>query len=500
MHARWVVPLTCWALLLGCGRTEPLTSRKPILLDGSVTTCSLEVGPSSVDLGSVPAGTQASSNIELRNVSLAPCDITSLAIADGSDSEFLLVYPPLTPFTLEAGEVKHVSVGFDARSRDLPRERLGTVVVQSDDPDRVLQTVSLQARILVGCDLKVAPDLVDFGTVRLNTSAASAVTLTNGGDAPCELTNVAIAPGSSPLFSIPSDQPRAFQVAPGSALLRVAFSADDSGEPHSRTGTLSFRRTQPSGLPVTPSEDLQVPLQAFIDTQCVAGSQWIYTVDDAGTLATFNPTSLEFTNIATLRCPSWGTPFSMAVDQKAIAWVEYSDGNLFRVDTRTGSCSPTSFLSDWAFTSFGMGFVYDPDSAVDTLFIAGTSNPTVLATISFPSLSIRHVGEISLSSPELTGTGDGQLWAFSPLYGFSSVAYLARIDPKDGAVLARYQYPEISRAPSNWAVSFWGGSFWIFLNDTIWEVPRSTLQARLAVSKVPRHVVGVGTSTCAPLD
>ena len=498
--------LAAMALLCGCGRTEPLVSRSSIhdQPDGSVGACALELAPDEVDFGDVPLGTQVSSTLTLRNVGEGLCDIARLAIGEGSDPQFALLYPPSTPFSMEAGEVKHLSVAFDAKSRELPRERLGTAVVLSTDVES-LRVVQLHANILVGCDLQIAPAEVDFGSVRLNLSATASVTLTNLGTAPCEISGVSLAPGSDPLFSIPADQPKSFVLAPGSASLRASFSARDSTEPHERHGTLTFTRSQPAGLPKTPTAQLEVPLKAFIDTACLEGSQWIYTVDDIGRLATFDPEHLQYTDIGALSCPTSATPFSMAVDQNAVAWVEYMDGYIYRVDTKTAACTSTSFSPDPWVTNFGMGFVYDPDLGKDTLYVAGGETygdmPSTLATISFPSLDLQSVAEVSFGAPELTGTGDGELWGFAPSFNsVSGVTTLARIDQTNGKVLSSMEYPEIFEGANSYALAFWGGSFWLFLGDTIYEVPRDTLESRVALSYSGRRIVGVGVSTCAPLD
>ncbi|HEY3450135.1 MAG TPA: choice-of-anchor D domain-containing protein [Myxococcales bacterium] len=496
------------ALLCGCGRTEPLVPRseagKP---DGSLDVCEVEIAPESIDFGDVPLGTQVTETLGLRNVSRARCDVLRLVIGDGSDPGFSLLFPPSTPFGLEPGETRHVTVAFDAQSRELPRERLGTVVVLSTALDG-LRTVPLRAKILIGCDLLIAPEVMDFGSVRLNKSATASVLLSNRGDAPCQISGLALTPDSDRLFSVAPDQLTTFSVpGGGTAPLKGAFSARDSTEPHERTGALAFTRSQPSGLPPTPTEQLEVPMKALIDTACLDGSQWIYTVDQLGRFATFNPEKLEYVDIGDLGCPAepYATPYSMAVDQNAVAWVEYTDLGIYRVETKTASCSASGFKPNPQISNFGMGFVYDPDTGKDTLFVAGGEYfgdiPSTLASISFPSLSINPVAELAFGAPELTGTGDGELWGFAPSFNSASgVTTLARIDPVTGQVLASREYPEIFEGGQSYALAFWGGSFWLFLGDSVYEVKRNTLQARQVLNYTGRHIVGVGVSTCAPLE
>jgi hypothetical protein len=219
----------------------------------------------------------------------------------------------------------------------------------------------------------------------------------------------------------------------------------------------------------------------------------------------FDPASLTFNDIAKLNCPSAFSPFSMAVDQHAVAWVLYGDGHIFRVDTGTAQCQATTFqVGQHGLSTFGMGFVFNPTTGIDTLYIAGGTFPTqrssTLATISFPALTVSTVGTISAGWPELTGTGDGELWGFVP--SFASVngqSLMLKIDPTNATELARYPYTGLTSG--SWAVKFWGGSFWIFLGPAIYQVPRTTPDKVItAIANTGRDIVGAGVSTCAPVQ
>jgi hypothetical protein len=52
----------------------------------------------------------------------------------------------------------------------------------------------------------------------------------------------------------------------------------------------------------------------------------------------------------------------------------------------------------------------------------------------------------------------------------------------------------------SWAVKFWGGSFWIFLDSSVYQVPRDTPQTiATVIADTGRNIVGAGVSTCAPI-
>ena len=108
---------------------------------------------------------------------------------------------------------------------------------------------------------------------------------------------------------------------------------------------------------------------------------------------------------------------------------------------------------------FGMGFVFDPSTGLDTLYIAGGGSlggttQSELATVAFPSLVVTPVGNTD-GWPELSGTGDGTLWGFFP--GSNSptnFSTLIRIDPATGATLETYTYKDMPTY-GNWAMKFW---------------------------------------------
>jgi hypothetical protein len=80
-----------------------------------------------------------------------------------------------------------------------------------------------------------------------------------------------------------------------------------------------------------------------------------------------------------------------------------------------------------------------------------------------------------------------------------NVANLTRIDPASGATLERHVYFSLTGG-SAWAMKFWGGSFWIFLDQSVYQVDRNTPDViNLKISDTGRTVVGAGVSTCAPL-
>jgi hypothetical protein len=239
------------------------------------------------------------------------------------------------------------------------------------------------------------------------------------------------------------------------------------------------------------------PLPDVVVTNCAAGTTYIYVVTMQNELLSFYPPNAAFTSIGKLTCPAAGTPFSMAVDRQGAAYVLYSDGELFHVSTRTARCTPTAFAPTM-FTTFGMGFVGNPNGASDTLFIS-PSTASVLGTVNLQTFKVGVVGSFLLPSAELTGTGDGRLFAFYST-GSGSSSAVAQVDPSTAAIVANSNLTRLPQG-SGWAFGFWGGDFYLFTAPTSSSQVtrfRPSDGSQTLVATLPSTIVGAGVSTCAP--
>jgi hypothetical protein len=220
--------------------------------------------------------------------------------------------------------------------------------------------------------------------------------------------------------------------------------------------------------------------------------------------------------------PGWSsglssaTPFSMSVDRSGRAWVLYTSGQVFWTDVRNPeSCT----LSPWAvgtegFELFGMGFVsVAPDSSAEELFIAGgtagqLSNHETgrLGVIEPEGLNFSLLGSLSPSEygPELTGTGEGELFAYFPGLAATKVAV---VDKASGGNALEWFLPAVPGTLRAWAFAHWGGRFYIFISfvdpieGEVSQVHRfdpETGEVNVVLDDIPYVIVGAGVSTCAP--
>jgi hypothetical protein len=251
---------------------------------------------------------------------------------------------------------------------------------------------------------------------------------------------------------------------------------------------------------------------------CDEKAKWIYIVDTGNALIRFKPDDLSLTLIGTLNCPAplGQTPFSMAVDRQATAWVLYANlllgiggGTLHKASTLDASCVSTTFApSQLNMDVFGMGFVSNsPGSEDETLFVAG--GPILSIALGSATLAILDTGTLTLQQvgtvpqwPELTGTGLAELWGFFPE---STPPAVQMIDKGTGAVSNTYSLPTLDTGQTEaWAFAFWGGDFYLFLktmmdaSTNIWKLETDDGSLILAVPDTGYTIVGAGVSTCAP--
>ena len=244
---------------------------------------------------------------------------------------------------------------------------------------------------------------------------------------------------------------------------------------------------------------------------CSEAAKLVYVVSDSNELYSFTPNTTTFTLIGTLSCPSGGaTPNSMAVDRSGNAWVNFSDGGLFKVSTSNASCQATSFQKQQGgFQRFGMAFATSSaTSQEETLYVVGiegTNGGKGLAKIDLSSMQLTKIGDFSGAlrgqGAELTGTGDGRLFGF---FTTQPNATLAQIDKASGATTANQDLSGVNTGNA-WAFSFWGGDFWFYTSPgtTPSTVTRKQTSTDGKISTARQDVggfriVGAGVSTCAP--
>ena len=247
-----------------------------------------------------------------------------------------------------------------------------------------------------------------------------------------------------------------------------------------------------------------------LKSDCAEGAEFIYLVDDDYNIIKFDPGD-KYQNylevLFPINCGYYSsTPFSMAVDRKANAWVLYNDSTLFKIDIKTQQCTRiTKFnASGTGLNLFGMAFsLTEVGSQRDSLYI-GDRNSNWFGQIDTSDMSYRLLAPFPgyfEQTPELTGTGLARLYAFSP---GQYEQHITEIDKESGQVLVNYNLPGAGGYVSAWAFAHWGGFF--FMMETVSGVNKifkydiETRQVTLFMDNTRYRVVGAGVSTCAPVS
>lgn len=243
---------------------------------------------------------------------------------------------------------------------------------------------------------------------------------------------------------------------------------------------------------------------------CSEAAKLVYVLSAENGLYSFAPGSMTFTKIGDISCPgTGGTPNSMAIDRKGTAWVNFSDGALFKVSTKDATCEASTYpTGQEGLLRFGLAFATNGESQDETLYLAANSGGLTAGGQGFWKLDLATMkvtrlgdwsGRLRGESAELTGTGDGHLFGFFT----TSPATFARVDPATGATSSEKTLDGL-RNVTAWAFSFWGGDFWFYTSvfDEPSKVTRLAMSGDGSLSTVKEDVgfeiVGAGVSTCAP--
>lgn len=262
--------------------------------------------------------------------------------------------------------------------------------------------------------------------------------------------------------------------------------------------------------PIAPFVDASVE-EASVpepDVDCADENKQIYVLSaNDKAIYRFDPMALTFTRLGRPVCATRSGMYSMAVDRRGIAWIEYQDGMVFKVNTTDmSSCTDSGFRRDaYGFGLFGMGFAKnDGDtgsgvSAGETLWVVGAA----LARLDTTTLDLSIVGKGGLGRAELSGTGVGTLYAFMS----GSGGRVAEINKATGDVQKLFRTGVENLGA--WAFAAWGGDFWLFTTpesttgtetSTVTRYSPKADTSTIVMEDTALQIVGAGVSTCAPTE
>ena len=235
-----------------------------------------------------------------------------------------------------------------------------------------------------------------------------------------------------------------------------------------------------------------VPTPPPDDVECAETTKQIYVLATDKALYRFYPDKLEFVRVGQVACPTGAGTFSMAIDRRGTAWVEYTDGRLFAVDTSNARCNPTAFQpGQKGFETFGMGYSLNGDAANgETLYVSGAG----LASLDTKTFNLKFLGSLTYGRTELTGL-DKQLFAFSVGSGV-----IAGLNKTTGATEVVYRTSAVNDRAA-FAFAQWGGDFFVFTGNEhsiVTQYSPTDDKSAVVVQNTGMLIVGAGSSTCAP--
>ncbi len=186
-----------------------LTGAVSLLGQSIPRQCQLQATPFAVTFGGVVQQDSAATNLVISNQGSDTCTVERVEIsANSAAGEFSLDQVPPPNTTLQPGDSVVAAVRYSPVDLGVDTGTLSIFGNDADGPEvRVdLNGEGIQAAV---CDLEINPSSLNFGTVKVNTTATQIVQLTNVGQAVCNVTQLelkqsAMFPGNFTITGAPN--------------------------------------------------------------------------------------------------------------------------------------------------------------------------------------------------------------------------------------------------------------------------------------------------------
>ena len=475
----------------------------------SQQTLLLTVSPQSVSFGNVPVGSNGSQTVSLLNTGTGPVNVSQATMAgNGFGMSGLAV-----PMTLGPGQSTAFTVSFAPAGAG---SASGNISVVSNAANSV-STVALSG-MGVQPQISAAPGSVSFGTVTVGQTSSQAVTLTNAGGAPLNITQLA-GPGTG--FSL-TGLALPLTLAPGkSTAFTVSFTPTSGASSSSSLMLMSNAPTSPTTIPLSGAGSAQV-LQLTPSTTALSfGNQTlnasatqsvtltntgnsavsISQVNVAGTGFTLNG-SAPLVTLSAGQAASFSVTFTPTVAGNATgsaSVVSTAANSPLSISLAGVGVQPQISVVPGS-VSFGTVTVGQTNSQTITLSNPGTANLTVTQSAG-PGTGFGLTG-LALPLTLAAGKSTAFTVSFTPTSGTNSSSSLTLISnapnspttiPLSGTGLA----PVLQLTPSTTSLSF--GSQALNASATQSVTLTNTGNAAVSISQVNVTGTGFTLSGSAPL-
>jgi len=217
--------------------------------------------------------------------------------------------------------------------------------------------------------------------------------------------------------------------------------------------------------------DAALPDSGVETCACLPGphTDHIFLMSQDGEVYSFDPVTLSAEFVFGPVCGG-ARPFSMAVDANGVAWINDADSlGIQKLDLLSpGACQPSPYVRrDMRYGLFGMSFATESltDVCADLyLFTYDGTGPFtegpalgLLGGVDPSTGELRDIAPTDFNGGELSGTGDGRLFALTGV----DPAKLVEYDKHTGAVLQTIPLDGFSTTNAS-AMAFFGGDLYLF--------------------------------------
>jgi len=199
--------------------TNLASTNQTVQVSGIGMQPNLTTSTSILDFGAATVTTAKQLSFAITNSGNKIMNVNSMTV--GGSSVFSVVTPSASSFTVAPGASQIVTMSFDAAALST---YAGTLTIVSDGGQK---TITLAGQGTGGV-LSTSPSQLDFGTTALNSVVTKAVTLSNSGNAPLNITNISTPANAN--FKISSIGSFPIKLLPNTSInVTVSFSANTIG-------------------------------------------------------------------------------------------------------------------------------------------------------------------------------------------------------------------------------------------------------------------------------
>jgi|GEM_PF-1500815 len=391
-------------LIIGSDDTDEPTVTVSLSGNGvPVPVPEIEVTPLSLNYGDVYIGSDSTLSVTITNTGTANLDVSSIALGVGTSGDFAITSGPAS-IVLSPGANTTVQVTYSPSDEGADS---GTVLIESDDADEAVVTVSLSGNgVPVPVpEIDVTPLSLNYGDVYIGSDSTLSVTITNTGTADLDVSSVGLGVGTSGDFAITSG-PATVILAPGAnATVQITYSPSDEG---TDSGTLVIESDDTDEPTVTVSlsgNGVPVPVPEIDVTPLTLNYGDVFIGSDSALSVTITNTGTADLDVSSIGLGA-GTSADFAITSGPASVILAPGANA----TVQITYSPSDEGTDSGTLIIGSD---DTDEPTVTVSLSGNGVPVPVPEIDVTPLSLNYgdvfIGSDSTLSVTITNTGTADL-------------------------------------------------------------------------------------------